>query len=128
MLTRRFSFRLGECSRVIYNLVIETAKSKGDILMSPVTLEQLTNRLGRLESEIAAIRHALTMLQTSPVAGSVVPTLANKTSLREQMQQLLQQFSIVGQSAGSESLQKQMARANLGRNELSQSLIEARGE
>lgn len=95
--------------------------------MSTVTLEQLTNRLGRLESEIAAIRHALTMMQTSPV-GSVVPTLANKTSLSEQMQQLLQQFSIVGQSAGPESLQRQMAQANLSRNELSQSLIEARGE
>lgn len=95
--------------------------------MSTVTLEQLTNRLGRLESEIAAIRHALTMMQTNPV-GSVVPTLANKTSLSEQMQQLLQQFSIVGQSAGPESLQRQMAQANLSRNELSQSLIEARGE
>jgi hypothetical protein len=127
MLTRRFSLRLGECSRVIYNLVIVTAESKGDILMSTVTLEQLTNRLGQLESEIAAIRHALTMLQAGPVASVVLP-LADKTSLSEQMQQLLQQFSIVGQPAGPEPLQKQMAQSNLSRNELSQSLIEARGE
>ena len=98
--------------------------------MSSVTLEQLTTRLGHLESEIAAIRRTVEMLQQN--AGSLTapssPTLVNRDSLSEQMQQLLRQFSIVGQSAGPEFLQKQMAQANLSRNELSQSLIEARSE
>lgn len=94
------------------------------------TLQQLTTRLGRLESEITAIRHALEILQQN--AGSptmpLAPALTNKLSLSKQMQQLLRRFSIGGQPVGPETLQRQMAQTNLNRNELSQSLIEARGE
>jgi hypothetical protein len=95
-----------------------------------VTLEQLTIRLGRLESELSAIRRALEMLQqdAGPPTMPPGPIFTNKISLSEQIQQLLQRFSIIGQPVGSETLQGQMAQANLNRNELSQSLIEARGE
>lgn len=95
-----------------------------------VTLEQLTTRLSRLESEITAIRRTLEMLQqnTQPPTVHPGPALTNKLSLSEQMHHLLHRFSIVGRPVGPETLQEQMARANLNRNELSQSLIEARGE
>ena len=98
--------------------------------MSTVTLEQLTSRLGHLEREVAAIRRTLEALQ--PDAGALTTPadsgLANKITFNEQMQQLLQQFSITGQPLGPEFLQEQMAQTDLRRNELSQSLIEARGE
>ena len=95
-----------------------------------VTLEQLTTRLGRLESELTAIRRALEMLQENAGFPPMPPgpIFTNKIRLRDQMEQLLQRFSIVGQPVGPETLQEQMAQANLNRNELSQSLIEARGE
>lgn len=93
-------------------------------------LEQLTIRLSRLESEITAIRRTLELLQQNiqPTTAPSGPALTNKLSLNEQMHHLIQRFSIVGQPVGPETLQKQMAQANLNRNELSQSLIEARGE
>ena len=98
--------------------------------MSTVTLEQLTSRLGHLEREIAAIRRTLETLQHNAGAQTTPadPSLANRIALNEQMQQLLQQFSITGQPLGPESLQEQMAQTDLRRSELSQSLIEARGE
>lgn len=94
------------------------------------TLQQLNTRLGRLEGEITAIRRILEILQQNAGSPTIppAPALTNKLELSEQMQQLLRRFSIVGQPVGPETLQGQMAQTNLNRNELSQSLIEARGE
>ena len=99
-------------------------------MSNAVTLQQLTTRLGRLESEITAIRRTLELLQKNPNSPTRPPgpALTNKLNLSEQMHHLLQRFSIVGQPVGAKTLQAQMAQANLNRNELSRSLIEARGE
>lgn len=99
-------------------------------MSQPVTLQQLTTRLGRLESEITALRRALERLQQPagwPTA-LAEPGFSNKLSLGQQMGQLLQRFAVTGQPLGPEPLQEQMARTRLNRNELSQSLIEARGD
>ncbi len=95
-----------------------------------VTLSQLTTRLDHLESEITVIRRALEMLQQNAGSPTIPPgpIFTNKIRLSEQMQHLMQRFSIVGRPVGPEAFQQQMARTNLNRNELSQSLIEARGE
>lgn len=90
------------------------------------TIQQLTARLGQLESELTAVRRTLETLQHPPNTGAKQITPANKDSLNSQMQQLFRHFNIVGTPVGAESLQEQMAQSNLNRNELSQSLINAR--
>ena len=95
-----------------------------------IAVQQLKTRLSRLEGEIVAIRQALEALpqpETPPTKPSGA-ILTNKRSLQEQMQQLFQSFSIAGETIGAEALQAQMAQANLKPNELSHSLILARGE
>ena len=90
------------------------------------TIQKLTAQLSRLESEITAVRRTLETLEQSP--DTEYKTQANKDSLNVQMQQLFKHFSIAGVAVGAESLQEQMTGANLGRNELSQSLINARSD
>ena len=98
-----------------------------------VTIQQLTNHLRRIESEISDIRRELKALpQQSPQASladiSVPYAFANKTSLRKQMQQLFLTLSIQSKPIGAEKLQQQVRDATLTSNELSQSLIAAREE
>lgn len=90
------------------------------------TLRQLTARLGELEREITAIRRTLESLQQSE--DTLTAISPDKTNLTNQMQQLLQRLAITGRPIGAERLQTQMIQANLTRNELSQSLIAARGD
>ena len=93
-----------------------------------VTIQELTTRLSRLEQEIASIRHTLDTLPRSAEAHISTFMPANKTSLLAQMQSLFQQFAIDGSPIGPETLQTQMAQAELKQNEVSQSLILAREE
>ena len=90
------------------------------------TIQKLTGQLSRLESEITAVRRTLETLQQTPDTGTEHKTQTGKDGLNVQMQHLFRHFAISGTPSGAESLQVQMAGANLGRNELSQSLINAR--
>jgi hypothetical protein len=97
------------------------------------TIQELTNRLRRIEAEIVAVREELKALpeqqeQLPPVNVTVPYTWVNKMVLREQMQHLLLTLSIQGEPLGTELLQKQMSEAELTSNELSQSIIAAREE
>ncbi|HEX6385090.1 MAG TPA: hypothetical protein VF177_10505 [Anaerolineae bacterium] len=97
------------------------------------TIQELTNRLRRIEAEIVAVREELKALpqqqdQLLPVDVTVPYTWVNKTALREQMQHLFLTLSIQGEPVGPELLQKRMHDAELTSNELSQSIIAAREE
>ena len=97
------------------------------------TIQELTNRLRRIEAEIVAVREELKALPEQqsqpPIVDVTVPyTWVNKMVLREQMQHLLLTLSIQGEPLGTELLQKQMSEAELTSNELSQSIIAAREE
>jgi hypothetical protein len=95
-----------------------------------LTLQQLTLRLGHLEAELTAIRQTLEALQQTPdpSPGPPMAPFSNKPTLKAAMRHLLQKFSISGQPLGPEKLQSRMAHNPLNRNELSRSLIEARGD
>lgn len=95
-----------------------------------LTLQQLTLRMEHLEAELTAIRQTLEALQQTPNSspGPMLAPFSNKTTLKVAMHHLLQKFSISGQPIGPEKLQSRMAQSPLNRNELSLSLIEARGD
>jgi len=97
------------------------------------TIQQLTERLRRVEAEIIAVREELKALpekQSPPTPiGVTVPYIwVNKAALKKQIRYLFQTFSIQGTPVGAESFQKQMREAELTSNELSQSIIAAREE
>jgi len=97
------------------------------------TIQQLTDRLRRIEAEIVAVREELKTLPEKqgrplPIDATVPDTWANKAALREQMRRLFLALSIQGEPAGAEALQKRMREAELTSNELSQSIIAAREE
>jgi len=98
------------------------------------TIQQLTDRLRRIEAEIIAVREELRTLpekqgQQPPPTGVTVPyTWVDKVALKKQMRQLFQALSVQGESVGAETLQKQMGETELTSNELSQSIIAAREE
>lgn len=97
------------------------------------TIQQLTDRLRRLEAEIVAIRENLKTLseqqgQPLSIDATVPETWVNKAELREQIRHLFLTLSIQGEPVGAETLQKWMHEAELSSNELSQSIIAAREE
>ena len=93
-------------------------------------IEQLTNRLSRIESEIMAIRRelkALPISQSQPIGMSRY-LFADKTAVKAQMQSLFLTLAIQGKPVGAEALQDQMRQTELTANELSQSIIALREE
>lgn len=102
--------------------------------MNQFTLfQRLTDQLRRIETEIIAIRRELKALpeqqSQQSLANVTIPyTFVNKAVLREQMRHLFLTLSIQGEPVGAETLQKQMRKAVLTSNELSQSIIAAREE
>ncbi|MCZ7666053.1 MAG: hypothetical protein M5U34_01820 [Chloroflexi bacterium] len=97
------------------------------------TIQQLTNRLRRIEAEIVAVREELKTLPRQqdhplPFDATVSDTWVNKAALREQIRRLFLTLSIQGEPVGVEALQKRMREAELASNELSQSIIAAREE
>jgi hypothetical protein len=97
------------------------------------TIQQLSDRLRRIEAEIVAVREELKMLpeqqvHSRPAGVTVSYAWANKALLRGQMRHLFSTLSIQGEIAGAEALQKRMREAELASNELSQSIIAAREE
>jgi hypothetical protein len=94
--------------------------------------QRLTDRIRRIETEIAALRRELKTLpepsQPLPVDVTVSQNFVSKTALKEQMQRLFLTLAIQGEPIGAEKLQKQMREAKLTSNELSQSIIASREE
>ena len=97
------------------------------------SIQRLTDHLRRIETEIMAIRRELKALpereSQQSLADVTIPyTFVNKTVLKEQMQLLFHTLSIQSEPVGAETLQKQMRKAALTSNELSQSIIATREE
>jgi predicted nuclease with TOPRIM domain len=97
------------------------------------TIQELSERLERVEVEIVAIREKLKTLPEHPDHSSSINELApdnwiDKTALRKEMRQLFLESSIQGEAVGAEALQALMREAELTTNELSQSIIAAREE
>lgn len=105
----------------------------GEDMNQTMTVQQLTNRLRRIEAEIVAIRQGLATLPqeesrfSEPEAASSYAWV-NKPMLREQMKQFFLMLPLPDDSGGVDELQKEMAGAELLSNELSRSIIAAREE
>lgn len=97
-----------------------------------LSLQQLTDRLLRLESEIQAIRQALIERSQQNASTSVsikpMPILrwADKQALQREMNAFRASLSIPTEPIAIEDLQRRMEESGLAPNELSQSIIEAR--
>lgn len=96
-------------------------------------IQKLNSRLQQVESEITAIRRELSNLvdyQSQKHLPDIATSSAfvNKVILREKIDKLFLQLSIHGEPMGAEAFQKQMRKAGLASNELSQGIITARDE
>jgi len=101
-----------------------------------LSLEQLADRLVRVEREMNIIREKLTDLRqqtrTIPQAAvtqfAIAYSWADKEILRRRLKGLFAALSIQGVPMGAQLLQQRMRQAGLTPNELSRSLVEAREE
>ncbi|MCX7839859.1 MAG: hypothetical protein N2559_10475 [Anaerolineae bacterium] len=98
-----------------------------------LSLQQLTDKLLRLESEIELIRRALLehSQQNTPALTSTVKPMpgfrwADKQTLQREMNAFRASLSIRTEPIEIEDLQRRMGEAGFAPNELSQSIIEAR--
>jgi hypothetical protein len=103
-------------------------------MMNQLTsIQRLADHIRRIETEIVAIRQELKTLpeqqsQQSMVDVVIPQPFVNKAILKEQMRHLFLTLSIQGEPVGAEMLQKQMGKAGLTSNEMSQSIMAAREE
>ena len=107
--------------------------SERENMNQAATIQQLTDRLKRIEAEIIAMREELRTLPTKqaqphPADTAVAYTWTDKAALKKQMLGVFHALSVQGKPVGAEALQKQMAESELTTNELSQSIIAAREE
>ena len=101
-----------------------------------LSLQQLADRLVRVEKEINIIRGELMDLrqrtravpQAAATQFAVAHSWADKEILRHRLKSLFAALSIQGVPMGAQMLQRRMAQAGLTPNELSRSLVEAREE
>jgi len=101
-----------------------------------LSLQQLADRLVRVEKEVSIIREELTDLrqQTKAALQATVTQFAaaypwaDKELLKGRIKDLFAALSIRGVPLGAQMLQQRMAQASLTPNELSRSLVEAREE
>jgi hypothetical protein len=101
-----------------------------------LSVQQLTDKLTRLEMEVKIIRQELVELrQQSEVATRVStrhPAIArlgvDREMRRRWMNDVFTALSIRGAPIGAEMLQQRMSQAGLTPNELSRSLVDAREE
>jgi len=101
-----------------------------------LSLQQLADRLVRVEREMNIIRRELTDLrqrtvavpQTAVTQFAVAYSWADKEILRRWIKGLFGALSIRGVPMGAQLLQQRMGQADLTPNELSRSLVEAREE
>lgn len=102
----------------------------------PLSLQQLADRLLRVEREMNIIRGELTDLRQRPRAVpqaavtqfAIAYSWADKEILRRRLKGLFAALSIQGVPMGAKLLQQRMGQAGLTPNELSRSLVEAREE
>jgi hypothetical protein len=98
-----------------------------------IPIQQLTNRINRIETEIITIRQELEALpeqknQQPSLVRNSSGLFVDKSMVKEQMRQFLLKLSIEDEPIGFEALQEQMREAGLEENELSHSIIAAREE
>ena len=101
-----------------------------------LSLQELTERLVRVENEVTALREELASLRkqtrTSPRTAATQQALAHlcmdKMALRRWINGLFEELSIQGVPIGAEALQAKMAQAGLTSNELSRGIVSAREE
>jgi hypothetical protein len=101
-----------------------------------LSMQELADRLVRVESEVSALREELASLRkqtrTSPRTAATRQALAHlcmdKTALRRWINGLFETLSIQGVPIGAEALQAKMAQAGLTPNELSRGIVSAREE
>jgi hypothetical protein len=101
-----------------------------------LSLQELTDRLVRVEDEVTALREELASLRkqakTGPRTATTRQALAHlcmdKKALKRWINGLFEKLSIQGTPIGAEALQEKMAQASLTSNELSRSIVSAREE
>lgn len=99
-------------------------------------MQELTDRLVRIENEVTALREELASLRkqtrTNPRTAATRQALAHlcmdKMALRRWIDVLFEMLSIQGVPIGAEALQAKMAQAGLTSNELSRGIVSAREE
>lgn len=93
-------------------------------------LQQLSDRVVRIEKEMSIIRKELTDLrqQRTTTQFTVVYPWADKEEQRRWIRDLFASLSIQGVPMGAKVLQQRMGQAGLGPNELSRGLVEVREE
>jgi len=104
--------------------------------MSAQTMQQLADKLAHVETEVNAIRRALTRLNRQTETATQAPgaqpvgtfTFVDKRILSDGFSRLFASLSIQGEPIGALVLQQKMKQEGLELDELSRSLIEAREE
>jgi hypothetical protein len=93
------------------------------MIEQPLTLEQLDQRLKRLEA-------AQTMItRDNPPPGLPKGVLwADREAWRSEFRHIMDQLGIIGEPIGTEALRQQMAQLSLDPNEFSRGIIEMREE
>src|SRR5688572_29761238 len=98
-----------------------------------LSLQEISDRLIRVEREVVVIRKQIDHLQQVGVVGpistphsGVENLLADKTPLRLAIANLFREYGIVAVPIGVEVLRQMMSQAGLTENELSHGIIEAR--
>ena len=101
-----------------------------------LSMQELTDRLVRVESEVTALREELASLRKQTRTGprtvatrqAVARLCMDKMVLRRWINGLFKNLSIQGVPIGAETLQAKMAQAGLKPNELSRGIVSAREE
>ena len=101
-----------------------------------LSLQELTDRLVRVENEVNALREELASLRKQTEASprtiadrqALAHLCMDKMALRRWINGLFEKLSIQGMPIGAEALQAKMAQSGLTSNELSQGIVSAREE
>ena len=95
-----------------------------------LVLQQLTDRLAQVESEVRQIRNELAHLNPPHPARSrgVAFAWTDKAAQKRRMKEVFEALGIQGAPIGVQALRVEMARAGLAPNELSRGIIDAREE
>ena len=92
-----------------------------------LTLEELSNRMLRLESEIARWGK---LYRLAPDGESIAPLIypIDKALLRQRFRAMMNRMGITAKPIGALALQQKMAQAGLELNEMSRGIIAMRDE
>lgn len=102
-----------------------------------LSMQELTDRLVRVENEVTTLRKELASLRkqttkarprTAAIRQALARLCVDKKALRRWTNGLFEKLSIQGVPIGAEALQAKMAQAGLTSNELSRGIVSAREE